>query len=219
MIENPFLAPPQVEGPESRSWGRGFAFGFQGPPQSVQPGSDFAVEDLDAFDQGVLVGQQAATEGLDCFESHCIDLNREPPPDFPELAWAGLDAAAALRELFKLGLKKSFGGLIFGVVTTLVDLSIALQTHFDDPEQALEHFAGRLQRLLAGMEITSSMELFLGAAVDLDVRGCELQVTRVFRDMQSAADAAEAIGRTGPRFVVSWRTDQSGGATVVHFRQ
>ena len=60
MIQNPFLIPPQVESPQSRSWGRGFAFGFQGPPASVEPGSNFPVEDLDAFDQGVLAGQTAA---------------------------------------------------------------------------------------------------------------------------------------------------------------
>ena len=35
MLENPFLAAPQVESAQSRSRGRGLVFGFQGPPPSV----------------------------------------------------------------------------------------------------------------------------------------------------------------------------------------
>jgi hypothetical protein len=94
-------------------------------------------------------------------------------------------------------------------------LSIALETHFDDPDTALGDYARRLQQLLGDMGTTSGTELFIGGAVDTDQRGCELQVTPVFRDMDSAARAARAIGRRGPLLVVRWRTDQSGGATVV----
>jgi hypothetical protein len=193
MIENPFLIPPQVEGPQSRSWGSGFIFGFQGPPQSVEPGTDFAVEDLDAFNQGVLAGQQAAIDGLEIAESSCVDLNREPPPDFPELAWAGLDATAVLRELFTPALKKAWGGMLVGFVTTLVDLSIAFETHFDDPLTVLKESSDRLQRLLADMGITSSMELFVGGAVDFEESGCELRVTPVFRDVNSAITSAKGL--------------------------
>ena len=30
-VENPYLQPPQIEGPQSRSWAQGFTFGFCGP--------------------------------------------------------------------------------------------------------------------------------------------------------------------------------------------
>lgn len=214
MLQNPFLTPPQVESPKSRSWGRGFAFGFNGPPESVEPGTDFPAEDLDAFEQGVLAGQTAAIEGLQFFENPCVDLHREAPPDWPELAWSGLDAWSVLRDLGEIA-KKGMGGAIFGAVATFIDLSIALQTHFDDPEAALEDHARRLQQLFGEMETTSGVELFIGGAVDTNKRNCELQITPVFRNMDSAVSAAKAIGRPGPVLAVRWRTDQSGGAEVV----
>ena len=213
MIQNPFLIPPQVEGPQSRTWGRGFAFGFQGPPASVSPGTDFDVEDIDAFNQGTLAGQDAAIHGLAFTDNPCVDLNREPPPDFPELVWSGLDGLAVLREIPKLSLK--FGGIVFGLVTTFIDLSIALQTHFDDPNQALQDYATRLQALLGGMDENANVAFFVGGAVDLNQPGCELQVTPIFRNADDAMKAARALGRPGTKFVVSWRSDQSGGAAVV----
>src|SRR5262245_32396419 len=78
MLQNPFLIPPQVEGPQSRSWALGFAFGFQGPEQSTMTPADIDPEDADAFDQGVLAGQDAAINGLSLPEP-CIDLNSEGP--------------------------------------------------------------------------------------------------------------------------------------------
>jgi hypothetical protein len=190
-------------------------FGFQGPPESIEPGSDFSVEDLDAFNEGVLAGQTAAIEGLPFVDNPCVDLHREPPPDFPELAWSGLDAAAAIRELVELGFKKAMGGAIVGAVTTLIDLSIALETHFDEPLTALAKYASRLQELLGDMGTTGGAALFIGGAVDFDQVGCELQVTPVFRASDSAMQAARNLARPGPKLVVRWRTDQSGGATVV----
>jgi hypothetical protein len=64
MIQNPFLTPPQVESPQSRSWGIGFAFGFQGPEQSSMTPANIQPEDVDAFNQGVLAGQGTAINGL-----------------------------------------------------------------------------------------------------------------------------------------------------------
>jgi hypothetical protein len=213
MIENPFLVPPQVESPQSRSWGRGFAFGFQGPPASVAPGTDFDVEDLDAFNEGTLAGQNAAIQGLAFTDDPCVDLHREPPPDLPELAWSGLDAVAVLKEIPKFFEK--VGGIVFGAVTTLIDLSIALQTHFDDPNEALQDYASRLQQLFGGMSETSNAAFFIGGAVDFEQPGCELKVTPIFRNSDDAMQAARALGRPGPKFVACWRSDQSGGATVV----
>ena len=62
------------------------------------------------------------------------------------------------------------------------------------------------------------MELFLGGGVDFETQGCELQLTPVFRSLDAARNAAQAIGRRG-RLVVSWRTDQSGGMTLVDFAE
>src|SRR6516164_465989 len=149
MIENPFLIPPQVEGPQSRSWGRGFAFGFKGPVESVQPGVDFDVEDVDAFNQGTVFGQDLAIQGLIFTDNPCVDLNREPPPDIPELVFNGRDIASVVPKIPKFSLKLS--GVVFGAITTFIDLSIALKTHFDDPNQALQEYGTRLRDLLMAM--------------------------------------------------------------------
>lgn len=213
MIENPYLAPPRVDSPQSRSWGQGFIFGFSGPAASVVPGTDFPVEDLAAFDEGTLVGQDSAINGLSIYEDNCIDLNREGPPDIPELSWAGLESIAVISELPKVATK--LGGIVFGIVTTFIDVSIALQTHYDEPSDALVQNALQLQNIMSGMSNGNSVQFYIGAAVDLSQRGCELQATAVFRNPDDAMQAARNLGRPGPRFVVRWRSDQSGGAVVV----
>jgi hypothetical protein len=213
MITNPYLELPQVESSKSRSWGRGFLFGFEGPSASVSPGSDFQVEDLDAFNEGTLVGQDAAIHGLLFADDTCIDLNREGPPEYPELAWAGLDLLSVVREIPQVATK--LGGMVFGLVTTFIDLSIALQTHYDDPNTALSEYGSRLQQTMSEMNSGTSVEFFVGAAVDLSQRGCELKSTGVFRNQEYAMQAARDLGRPGPKFVIRWRSDQSGGATVV----
>ena len=93
----------------------------------------------------------------------------------------------------------------------LVELSIALETHFDDPNEALRVRASELQGIL-----TDSMELFLGGGVDFEAKACELKLTPVFRSLDDARRAAQEIGRR-EQLVVSWRTDQSGGVKVVDF--
>jgi hypothetical protein len=212
MIENPFLIPPQVEGPQSRSWGRGFAFGFKGPVESVQPGVDFDVEDVDAFNQGTVFGQDLAIQGLIFTDNPCVDLNREPPPDIPELVFNGRDIASVVPKIPKFSLKLS--GVVFGAITTFIDLSIALKTHFDDPNQALQEYGTRLRDLLMAMHRGTDIDFFIGCAVDLDRRGCELAVTRIFRDPGPAAAALE-LGRPGPNFLVEWVSDQPGVALLV----
>lgn len=206
MLENPFLTPPQVESPQSRSWGRGFAFGFQGPPASVPTPAD--VEDEDAFQQGVLVGQEAASSGLDIVDDPCVDLNKEKA--LLELIPTGFEAINLGRELLEL----AFSSAIFSSVIFLAELSMALETHFDDPSEALQSRAGALQKLLNDMGIDDSMELFIGGGIDFDVKQCELKLTPVFRSASAAQSAAQALGRHSI-VVVSWRTDQSGGMTLV----
>jgi hypothetical protein len=78
MVNNPFLVPPQVESPQSRSWASGFLFGFQGPEFSVAAPSDLPIEDLTPFEMGSVAGQQAAVDGWPTI-GQCIDLNVQPP--------------------------------------------------------------------------------------------------------------------------------------------
>jgi len=206
MLENPFLTPPQVEGPQSRSWGRGFVFGFQNPPADVSTPVD--VEDSDAFQQGAAAGQVATENGLDIISDACVDLNAEHPADV-ELAATGFDAIEFGSEV----IHKAFSGAIFSAVLLFVDVAIGMQTHFDDPGEALQSAANALQQLLNNLGINDSMELFVGGGIDTDIAQCELKLTAIFRSESAAQSAAQALRR--PKFlVVGWRTDQSGGMTL-----
>jgi hypothetical protein len=209
MIENPFLTPPQVEGPESRSWASGFLFGFQGPAFSVSAPSNLPIEDLDAFEMGSVTGQQAAIDGWPTLYE-CIDLNVEPPAAghiFTDLSIEGVFAAATY-------IGRHFAGFFLEGILAIVNLSIALDTFSDDASAALSEAAHGLQESLLELGITASMELFIGGGVDLQAIGCELQMTPIFRSQEDAASAAEALGRS-EWLVVAWRTNQSGGMHVV----
>jgi hypothetical protein len=207
MIKNPFLLPPQVEGPQSQSWGRGFAFGFQGPPASVPRPADIDPEVSDAFDQGVLVGQQTAIDGFPV-ASACMDLGEEPPTP-ADLVPFGFETALTIVEIVRNGLIAGAGSGILAII----DLCVGATVHFHDPAEAVGGKAGELAGVLAGMGITDSMELFLGGGVDMNVSKCELKLTPVFRSLPSARSAAQALGR--PQFVVvSWRTDASGSVAL-----
>ena len=133
------------------------------------------------------------------------DLNKELPGagEFVAPGFEAIHFGAAV-------IKLAFVGGVFSGVMLLVDLPIAVETHFDDPEEALNVRSGELQNLLTQMGITDPMELFLGGGVDFQATGCELKLTPIFRSLDAARSAAQAIGRA-ERLVVSWRTDQSGG--------
>ena len=213
MLQNPFLTVPQAESPQSRSWSRGLVFGFQSDPASVAEPTDVQSEDPEAFQQGVMAGQQAAINGLDIIRDPCVDLNREGP--FPEGApdtfFGALEGVAALTEVAKLAIA---GGLCSSILA-FIDFSIGMQTHFDDPEETLSKGASQLQNVLTEMGLTGSMQVFLGGALDFNARGCELRLTPIFRSSEGALAAAQGMGRS-KGLTVSWRTDQSGGIDLVN---
>jgi hypothetical protein len=208
-MDNPFLTPPQVESPQSRSWGLGFLYGFQGPAQSTMTPADIQPEDADAFDQGVLAGQDTAINGLP-LSNTCLDLNVEGPSFSPEMASGLGEGAAALWELAHL----AYAGAILSGVLAVVELSMALETHFDNPNDKLRETATALQQQLASAGFSEGMQLFTGGGIDTTVAGCELQLTPIHRDQDAATAAASGLGR--PEWLIaSWRSDQSGGVTIV----
>jgi hypothetical protein len=211
MVENPFLTVPQVESPASRSWEAGFLYGFQGPRQSSLAQGDVEAEDTDAFNQGVLAGQTSAIEGLELADV-CVDLNVEGPSLLHFAVDAGAESAFSLFGIAALGVHVA--GLAAEAVIAVVNLSIALETFSEDPGRALAERADRLHAGLNTLGFAAPMELFVGGGVDISAAGCELKATRIFRSQADAAKAAKALGRS-QWLVVSWRTDQSGGARVV----
>ncbi len=171
--------------------------------------ADIAPEDADAFDHGVLAGQDAAINGLPLSTS-CVDLNVEGPGFSGELAVSGIEAGLATWELFKM----AWAGAVLSGVMFLVDLSMALETFSDNPNEALSQAATALQGQLQKMGFSEAMQLFIGGGVDTSVAGCGLLLTAIYRDQAPAAAAASGLGRAR-WLVASWRTDQSGGVTIV----
>jgi hypothetical protein len=207
MIDNPFLRPPLLESPQSKAWAAGFAFGFQGPPTSVPRPPDIEPEASDEFDDGVLVGQQAAIDGFPVLVE-CVDLHAELPT-WVDLLPVGFDALHTLAEVATKGLVAGLGSAILAIVELCIDSTV----HFDDSSKAITGQASQLADVLARMGITDSMELYLGGGIDPDIAGCELKLTPVFRSLDGARSAAQALGR--PQFVVArWRTDASGSVTL-----
>jgi hypothetical protein len=210
MIKNPFLSVPQVESPQSRSWAAGFLYGFQGPAQSSFAQEDVPTEDRDAFNLGVLAGQDAAINGLS-LENVCVDLNVEPPSLVHFTTDAATEVVFSAFGIVKFGLHVA--GLSAEAIIAVINLSIALETFSDDPTTAITERATRLQESLHEIGVENAMELFIGGGVDTTSTGCELQLTPIFRDQAAAVTAAQAIGRQH-WLVVRWQTNQSGGISV-----
>ena len=156
-------------------------------------------------------GQDAAINGLS-LPQPCVDLNAEGGIG-PHLVLEVPDAVLWIADVKEAGTLLAAGSIAGGVIFFL-NLSIALETFTDDPDERLTQAASALQAKLQEMGFNQSMELFLGGGVDTSVAGCELMLTPIFRSKDAAVTAAKGLGR--PHWlVVSWRTDQSGGATVV----
>jgi hypothetical protein len=170
-------------------------------PADIQP------EDADAFDQGVLAGQNAAINGIPLSQT-CVNLNAEGGVG-PHLA---LETPEGV--MWIVDLTEGVAAGVAGSVLFFINLSIALETFTDDPDERLSQATGALQTQLQKMGFDQSMQMFIGGGVDTTVAGCELLLTPIFASQDAAVTAAQAFGR--PHFlVVSWRTDQSGGASVV----
>src|SRR5262249_26088825 len=151
----------------------------------------------------------AAIKGL-ALDDPCIDLNVEGP----SIAHFAIDFSAEAIFAGATWAGKHFAAYGFESIIAVINLSIALETFSDDPDKALADRTQRLQEQLKELGFTGSLELFLGGGVDLSATHCELKVTPIFRHADDAIAAASAIGRS--RWLVAkWRSDQSGGMTLV----
>jgi hypothetical protein len=206
MITNPFMAPPFAES-QAIAWAKGFAFGFQGPPESVPRPSDIDPNDGDAFDAGVLVVSKRQSQAFRSLPNAWTSESRRQACLHSPL----LDSMA-LTFLKEVG--KKAGGAVVSAILAFIDFTMAKTQHFHDPTESVAQPAEQLAEMLSNMGITDSMALFLGGGIDENVAGCELKLTPVFRNLEDAHAAAQAMGR--PNFIVmSWRTDASRSLTLV----
>ncbi len=87
MITNPFDQVP-FDPSQALAWGQGFLFSLTGPLASTEQAPDSIADDVrDAFEKGVLAGQQAAIDGLDIFPHASIPKSQNTSPSQQNSAW------------------------------------------------------------------------------------------------------------------------------------
>jgi hypothetical protein len=203
MTNNPFPSPST----SAVAWANGFFNGFSGPDHSVAPPADMADRDADAFNAGVLAGQQAAIDGLE-FSDPCV-----PAAEEGSEAAHVITGVEILHGAWELRHLKSLGAGLAGIAVALFELACSLPKNTRPPEEVLPNL---IQPLLDSLEAfgVGSLELFCGAGLDPLQADCEIRLTPLFRSLGQARDAATAMGR--PKWaVVSWRTDQCRSFRVV----
>jgi hypothetical protein len=207
LIENPFDQDPFAPS-QAFAWGQGFLFGLTGPFESTEQAPDEISEDVrEAFEKGVLSGQQAAIDGLDIFPQ-CVDT--EEQEHVPLAAELGLEAAGFAVELIEAA--KLASAAFSTCFMAALDIALAAH-HFTPPEEVIdgitEKFFGTIEAL--GHE---DCNFFIGGAVDLEAAGCQLKLTPLFRTPEQAHDAAVSFGRP-VFFVGEWHANQCGRMKLI----
>ena len=205
MLENPFLPAPMA----AAAWAEGFTKGFVASA-SPEPGDNVAAEDVEAFNQGVVAGEQSARVGIRMGDA-CIPASEEHGPmHVPGMVINGAEIAHGLWEFRHL---KTLAGGIAGVVVALIELACTLPVHTLPPEQVLPDLGQPTVDALASYGL-DSLELFCGAGLDAAATDCEIKLTSLFTSADQAREAAMAMARQG-WVVASWRTDQSSSFRIV----
>jgi hypothetical protein len=204
MLVDPFLGTPQEGG-----WPMGFAFGFMGPNVTDPPPSVIAPELIDAFNQGRLAGQQAAVDGV-ALSSECMDASQDVP--------AGAEDVVIGSHLLEgLGIAADFlashiGHGVAGIAVLLFELTIPGPPP-TAPEDVLPALGQKFVENLNAMGIDSG-DLFVAVGVDMQVTGCELKFSPLFKTIDQARNAADAMGR--PHHVIAhWQLNASGSFEIV----
>jgi hypothetical protein len=210
MIRNPHQGLATEPG-----WSMGFAWGFNGPGSSVPPPLVIAPDLVDAFDEGTLVGQQAAIDGL-IINGPCISLDVEPQPG-PEVVMEGV-------HLFEIGelavdaikLARGIGHLSHlgaGAFVAAFLLMIPAVPPPESPETALPRLVINVREQLSQLGLDSGTLCF-GVGIEMNSSGCELLLTPIFRTLDSARQATIALNR--PHWVLAlWDTTMSSSFTLV----
>jgi hypothetical protein len=209
MITNPFDQSPFAP-EQAQAWGQGFLFGLTGPFESTEEIPLELDETLtDAFEQGRLAGQQSAINGLDVLPQ-CTDLLLEH--HIPMEVEVAKEGAALVADIVEAGWALTAGAAFsFGFGLFLV---VALATHTEvPPEQAIDFLAQNFTATIQDMG-RENCAFFIGAGIDLEREGCQLQMSPVFRTQDQARQAAVDMGRP-VFFVGEWQANQCGNLVIV----
>jgi hypothetical protein len=201
-----FLNPYMISPPKYQAWGQGYWSAFFSRVHPM-PGPEIRHDDYHAFNEGVAAGANASVNGIATLANPCMPLLVSEPSTLTIVGAAG----GTVWNIAKWS-AKGFAGLF----VTLLRASISLQTTFVDPEQFLRDQAPNLLNFL-GYHGVHNAAVYMGGGIDHSARDCELQVTHLFPTQQQARDAVVRIGRQ--RWLIyEWRADQSGGLTIVDWK-
>jgi hypothetical protein len=204
MLSNPYAGTAYEP-----DWNAGLMYGVTGPAYSPEDGPPLvlAPDKLQAFNEGMLVGETAAVEGLDVFPQ-CLMTDVDADHEDLHLGvWTG-EGALLARTLW---LKHLMGGVFEGIIL-LIEIGCSGH-HFESPQQVLTDGAEQLIERMGEMGRGPS-EFFVGAAQDTASEDCQLAISRLYRTVEQARDAVDAMGRN-EWVVAKWRTDQCGGLTII----
>jgi hypothetical protein len=204
MITNPHAGTPTEPG-----WAMGFAFGFMGPNFTDSPPAVIAPELIDAFNEGRLVGQQAAIDGA-ALSSECMDASQEVPAG-AEVVLIGSHVLEGLGIAVDF-LSKHIGHGVAGIAVLLFELTIPGPPP-TTPEDVLPSLGQKFVDALNSMGIDSG-DLFIVVGVDMQATGCELEFSRLFKTIDQARQAADAMGRPH-RAIAHWQLNASGNFEIV----
>lgn len=207
MLQNPFLPAPSA----ASAWAEGFTKGFAAI-SSPEPGESVMAEDIDAFNQGVVAGEESARAGISLGDP-CITASEEHGPLHGAEVVIGV--AHIAHGVWEARHLKNLAGGFAGFVVGLIDLAIAGTAHTLPPEQVLPSLAQPMVDALVSYGI-ESMELFIGAGLDPTDAAvdCEIRLTPLFKSFDQSCQAAIAMNRF-QWVVASWRTDQSNSFEIV----
>jgi hypothetical protein len=206
MIINPHAGTPTESG-----WTMGFAFGYMGPNFEVPTPSVIAPELAGAFNEGRLVGQQSAIEGLS-LTSECMDVSQDVSPAGEEFV-TGIHVIEVIDALNELRTHLSHG--LVSIAVLLFELSIPGPPPVS-PEELLPTLGARFVATLGAMGIADG-DLFIAVGVDMETAGCEFRFSPLFKSLDQARQAADAMGRPH-RVIARWRLNASGSFELIEAR-
>lgn len=208
MLQNPFLPAPNA----AAAWAEGFTKGFMAI-NSPEPGENIGLEDVDAFNQGVVTGEETGRTGIMLLSNPCI-VAREG--DAPGPIRDGVEVF----HLVELGdILLNFRRLatvaegMAGAAVLLFQLACTIPVHAQPAENVLPLLSRDVIDKLATYGL-QSMEVFCGAGLDASSPDCEIRITSLFSSPALARQAAIDIGRS-TWVVARWQTGNSKRLDIV----
>jgi len=207
MITNPYIPSPSA----ANAWVEGFVKGFAGPEYSTKPPPEIANEDVTAFSEGIIAGQQSAIDGL-VFSDACISAGESDDNQIDEAGHL-IDAAHILRGVWEARHLAKLAGGLAGIAVGFIVLAATLPVSALPAEQVLPNLGQPIADALSAYGV-GSLELFCATGLDATNKDCEILLSPMYKSLDEARQAATQMGRN-QWTIASWRTDACSSFRIV----